>query len=78
VAKWNLTQQWCDENGYPGMELERMMEYPGASRQRTWGASSFSADEWVEVDSTSEGPEGWPDWKKEDDVAFQQYLDGFF
>jgi hypothetical protein len=26
--KWAPTQQGCEENGYPGMALDQMMEYP--------------------------------------------------
>jgi hypothetical protein len=62
-----------DENGYPGMELDRMMEYPGAPRQRTGGASSLSADEGMGSGKPCDGPEQWSEWKQEEDVAFQQY-----
>jgi len=40
--------------------------------------SCFGADEWVEVGHSCEGPEGWPEWKQEDDLAYQQYLDEIF
>jgi hypothetical protein len=77
-TKWAPTQQRSDENGYPGMERNRMMEYPVAARQRTSPASSFGADEWVEGGHTCEGPGQWPEWKQEDDRAYQQYLDDVF
>jgi hypothetical protein len=67
-----------EENGYPGMERDRMMEYPGVARQRTCGAASFSADEWMESGPPYDGPEAWPEWKQEDDLAYQQYLDEVF
>jgi hypothetical protein len=76
--KWALPQQGSDENGYPGMELDGMMEYPVAARQRTCGASSFGADEWMECGPPCDGPEQWPEWKIEDDLAYQQYLNVFF
>jgi hypothetical protein len=66
------------ENGYPGMERDRMMEYHGAARQRTRGASSFSADECMESGPPCDGPAGWPEWKIEDHLAYQQYLDEVF
>jgi hypothetical protein len=67
-----------DENGYLGMVLDRMMEYPGAPRQRTGGASSLSADEGMGSGKPCDGPEQWSEWKQEEDVAFQQYLDHVF
>jgi hypothetical protein len=67
-----------EENGYPGMERDAMIEDPGAARQRTSGASSFSADEWMESGPQCDGPEQWPEWKIEDDLAYQQYLDEIF
>jgi hypothetical protein len=67
-----------DENAYPGMELDRMMEYPGVARQRTCGASSFSADEGMEGGPPCEGPAGRAEWKIEDDLAYQQWLDEVF
>jgi hypothetical protein len=76
--KWAQTQQRSDENGYPGMERDGMMEDPGAPRQRTCGASSFGADEWVQVGPTCQRPEAWPEWKQEDNLAYQQYVDEFF
>jgi hypothetical protein len=66
-----------DGNGDPGMELDRM-EYPGVARQRTRGAASFSADEWMGSCPPCDGPEAWPEWKIEDDLAYRQYLDGVF
>jgi hypothetical protein len=63
---------------YPGIELHRMMEYPWTSRQPTSGASSFGADEWVEAGPIREGLAGWPEWKIEDDLAYQQWLDDVF
>jgi hypothetical protein len=58
-----------------GIELHRMMEYPGIAHQPTGGGSSFGADEWVEAGPIGEGPAGWPEWKIEDDLAYQQWLD---
>jgi hypothetical protein len=56
-----------------------MTEHPAAARQCTRGnASSFGADEWVEPGKPGNGPEQWPEWKREDDHACQQYLDKVF
>jgi hypothetical protein len=65
--RWAVTQ---NENGYPGLELDRMMEYPSAARQGTCGTSSFGADEWREGGPPCEGPEEWPGWEQEDDQAY--------
>jgi hypothetical protein len=77
-TKWALTQQGSYENCYPGTELARTMEYPWAARQSTPGASSFSADEWMESSPPCDGPEAWPEWKIEDDLAYRQWLDDVF
>jgi hypothetical protein len=76
--RWTPTQQERGRNRYPGMEIDRMMEYPEATRHRTCGASSFSADERMEGGKPREGPAVWTEWKQDDDQAYQQYLDGFF
>jgi hypothetical protein len=57
------------------VKLELMMDNAAASCQGTCGASSFDADEWVEGSKPREGPEPWPEWKQENDQAYQQYLD---
>lgn len=68
-------RQPSHENSYPGMGLDAMMEYPGVARQRSCRASSFGADEWVENGPPCKGPEGWPEWKREDGQTCQRYLD---
>jgi hypothetical protein len=73
--RWAVTQY---ENGYLGRELDQMMEYPGAARQLSRGASCFSADERVEGSKSRGGPEQWPEWKQEDDQAYRQWLDNVF
>jgi hypothetical protein len=68
-----------DGRGYhPGMEIDRMMEYPWVARQRTCGADSVAADQLAEASPPREGPTAWPEWKQEDALAYQQYLDEFF
>jgi hypothetical protein len=71
-------QQLNEENRYPGMELDAMMEYPGGARQRSYDSSSFGADEWMKSGTPGAGPAQWPEWKQEDDRAYQQYLDVAF
>jgi hypothetical protein len=77
-SKLALTSQGRDETGYPGMERDRMMEYPGVARHRTGGTPSLEPDERLEGAEPSGGPQGWPEWKFEDDQAYQQYLDEVF
>jgi hypothetical protein len=76
--KWVPPQESSDENGYPGMEVDRIVEYPGVTRRSICGPSSFSADERMESGTQCDGPEQWPEWKQEDDLAYQQYLDEVF
>lgn len=59
----------------PGWKLGQITEYPSAARQRSCGASPFGAAEWVEAGTVCDGPEEWPEWKIEDDLAYQQWLD---
>ena len=77
-SKWARTQQGWDEHGSSRLELDPMMDNAGAPRHRTYGGSSFSADEWVEAGKPRDGPEQWPEWKQENDRAYQQYLDEGF
>jgi hypothetical protein len=65
-----------DDDGH--VKLELLMENAGAPGSRTRVASSFSVDEWVESSAPYDGPEGWPEWKQDDDLVYQQYLDDVF
>jgi hypothetical protein len=60
------------------VSFELMMDNAAAPRQGSCGDSSFDADERAEGGKPREGPEQWPEWKQENDQAYQQYLDEAF
>jgi hypothetical protein len=68
-----------EEDDYDGqVKLELLMENAGAPGIRTCNPSSLFVEEWVESSAPCDGPEGWPEWEEEDDLVYQQYLDGVF
>ena len=71
-----LSNEEHDDDGHAKLEL--MMENVGAPGIRTRVASPFSVDEWVGGSAPYDGPEGWPEWKQDDDLVYQQYLDWCF
>ena len=65
-----------DDDGHGKLEL--MMESTGVLGHCTCGDSPFAADEWVESSAPCDGPEGWPEWKIEDDLAYARFIDDLY
>jgi hypothetical protein len=67
-----------EEHEYGQEKLEQMMTNAGLPDHLICGPSPFSADEWTEADPACGGPESWPEWKIEDDLAYARFIDDFY
>jgi hypothetical protein len=63
-----------DDDGH----VKLMMDNAAVPGQGTRGASSFDADQRVESGKPRESPGQWPEWKQDNDRAYQRYLDKVF